>query len=197
MLVSGNTANMKRYLEKYPVFENHLGVLHTPTRGLHPFKIFSAADNDAFTGFNQKAYMNMLPKLVYLNVSWVTCPDIVGDAKETLRLYYKWQPVVSGYRLPCAFVAQDGIEDTEIPWSLLDCIFIGGTTYFKYSKVVIDLIAEAKKHKKLVHVGRVNTVERIRYFFPHKPDSFDGSGYSRYTDKIIRDLITILDLKRG
>src|SRR4051812_12865527 len=100
MLVSGNTANMKAYLDKYPIFKNHLGVLHTPTRGLIPLDVFSAADNDAFTGFNQKAYMNMLPKLVYLNVSWVTCPDVVGNAKETLRLYYKWQPIVSGYRLP-------------------------------------------------------------------------------------------------
>jgi hypothetical protein len=112
---------------------------------------------------------------------WITLPDVVASARRTLEAFHIWRyrPQVSGWNL--ALVAQDGLEDLDIPWDAITCIFIGGSTEWKMSKASADVIRCGKILEKWVHVGRVNTPDRWAYFEELGADSCDGSGISRYS----------------
>ena len=54
-------------------------------------------------------------------------------------------------------------------------MFIGGTANWKTSQEAGDLIAEAKRRNKWVHVGRVNSYSRMRAVAALGADSVDGT----------------------
>lgn len=112
---------------------------------------------------------------------FVSMPDIVGSAQRTTELFWHFHkdPDFSGWRL--AFVCQDGQENLPIPWDFIDAVFIGGSTTWKISMHVVQIIKTAKILGKHVHVGRVNTPERWSWFEKHGADSADGTGLARYT----------------
>ena len=142
-------------------------------------------DNAAYVNFCERRYLRMLDKwrdIDFIKVNWVTVPDVVGDASTTLSLFYDWQDRIPEC-LPLAFVGQDGCEDIDLPWNMIDCFFIGGTTEWKLSSSAINIATEAKKRGKLVHVGRVNSQKRLRFAWSIKADSVDGTGYSKYNRK--------------
>ena len=90
---------------------------------------------------------------------FVCLPDVVGDAARTLDLFDAFMPATE--TLPRALVIQDGIENFRIPWDDIDAVFIGGTTEFKKSIQAINVCKVAKILGKWIHVGRVNTTQRI------------------------------------
>jgi hypothetical protein len=193
LLVSGATKDVIR-LKSNP----NIGVLMTP-RGRHSARWLQstglawAADNDCFSGFKPDEWLRMLHELKGVKgCKFVTLPDVVGDARETLKRFYEWHPVAHwklGY--PVALVAQDGLENETIPWRLFEALFIGGSTEWKLGAVAASIIAEAKRREKWVHMGRVNSVSRIRYAQTAGCDSVDGSGYSIKPGKIWRHLPTL------
>ena len=157
-----------------------------------------AVDNGAFSGFNADGFRALVAR-EESNLErclFVTCPDIVGAARRTLELFaerHRWIP--AGW--PVALVAQNGIEDLEIPWSLFRCIFIGGIDPWKESKAVADLIKTAQIFGKHVHVGRVNTPKRFNYFDALGADTCDGSGVAMYDhmlEKIERSRLPVKSL---
>ena len=187
LLVSGATKTLLRYEDP-----RKLGLLVVPGAGNSPKWLLSttmcwAADNGAYNGFDAESYLSMQNRWATCprNLFW-TLPDVVGDAKQTLELWYQWWDKIL---LPNkALVAQDGIEDIEIPWDgdhKLDCLFIGGSTEFKMSLSVCDLIAEALSRNKWVHVGRVNSMQRLSHFHDMGVDSVDGSSMSMFPDTYI------------
>lgn len=136
-------------------------------------------DNDAFVGFNEDAFNRHILTMRNVPGCLFTCaPDVVGDAKETLKQFKNWELLIHYAGLPVALVAQDGLENLEIPWDYFEALFIGGSTQWKLGREVRWLIKEAKKYQKWVHMGRVNSVPRIRYAQSIGVDSVDGSGYS-------------------
>lgn len=196
LFLNGATTEVKRLLTEYPIFSHYLGILHIPRAMYFQYpQLPMAADNLAFSKFHSEYYRTMLARISYYPIEWVTAPDCVGNAAKTLDLFYTWKQVIEAYKLPVALVAQDGIENTEIPWQDFRCLFIGGTTGFKYSKSVIDVMCEAKKQGKLVHIGRVNTVERILHFAQYDPDSFDGSSYAKFPSKICSAIAALVELR--
>jgi hypothetical protein len=126
---------------------------------------------------------------------WAVCPDAVGDAAETLRLWKWYHGWLRSLRLPPAFVAQDGAEELYIPWEKLTCLFLGGSTAYKESEAARWLLMRAKQHGKLVHIGRVNSERRLRLFdhlgrdvrtgMPYAIDSLDGTQFSMFPDRYI------------
>ncbi len=143
-----------------------------------------AADNDAFTNFNQERYMDMLVAIASKprqNLLWITVPDVVGDAEKTLELYLDWAPDV---RLmgPLAFVAQDGLKPEWVPWNNMDCLFIGGTTEYKLSPEAAELARMARAKGKLVHMGRVNSIRRLLYAKYVGCHTVDGTGWGAFPD---------------
>lgn len=144
-----------------------------------------AADNDCYQGFNEPAYLRMLAHLTRARnerLLFVTAPDVVGDATATLALFAEWEPRLHALHLPVALVGQDGLTADDVPWDRLEALFIGGTTEWKMGLPAARLTHEAKARGLWVHMGRVNSVRRIRYAQAIGCDSFDGTQFSRFSD---------------
>jgi hypothetical protein len=101
-----------------------------------------------------------------------------GDGQATLELFALWHPFL--VHLPLAYVAQDDSERIGIPWDApgLRAIFVGGSTAWKLGPGAAAVIRVAKHRGLWVHVGRVNSWRRARYFASLGADSFDGTGSS-------------------
>ncbi len=135
-----------------------------------------AIDNDAFTGFDLLAFFAYLDLLTPNDKClFVACPDAVGNAPQTIQLYKRYAGDIHLRGYPVAFVAQDGMENYSLPTDY-DALFIGGSTKWKMSPFADALITQAKRAGKWVHVGRVNSNERIRHFQLVGVDSVDGTG---------------------
>lgn len=147
-----------------------------------------AADNECFVGLNEPAYRRMLDKIEGVpGCLFVTVPDVVADSENTLRLWHEWFPVLSGKGLPAAFVIQDGVRCEEVPWDDLSCVFVGGSTVFKLSSYTARIVSEAKERGKWVHMGRVNTGRRIQYANAIGCNSVDGTGWSMFKERYLRN----------
>ena len=188
LFVSGTTNSLRRQVAKTP---NMFGFLTSPAAGNKVATIVSfglpwAVDNGAFTGFDPQRFELLLVRAAYAErkPDWIVCPDKVADADETLRLFARWQYRIAQRDLNVAFVAQDGQEDLSLPpWPLWTCLFIGGSDSFKLSKASRDLAHEAKRRGKFVHMGRVNSLTRLRKAWSFECDSVDGTGMSRWGDR--------------
>lgn len=142
-----------------------------------------AADNGCYQGLDERLYRKMLSKITELpGCLFVTVPDVVGDARATLRLFGQWSEEVALTRQPLALVAQDGLRDADVPWGEIDALFVGGTTDFKVGARAADLVAAAKDRGLHVHMGRVNGRKRINYARLIGCDSVDGTGFSMFRD---------------
>lgn len=165
----------------------HLGHLLTPTNGNRVASLLStglrwAADNSCYAGLDEVAFMRMLVAIQNAPRPplWVACPDVVGDAKATLRRWAIWSGTIREYGLPVAYVLQDGQESLPLPRA--DAYFIGGTTEFKLSAVAADLAAEAKRCGAWLHMGRVNSRRRFEIAHAFACDSIDGTSASMFSE---------------
>lgn len=158
-----------------------VGQLITPLTRRADRGVQYAVDNGAFAGFKEKAFIAILKRQQKASnrCLFVAAPDVVGSAAETHTLFFQWHERLKDW--PIAFVAQDGIEDVWIPWSFISALFIGGSTDFKLGAQAEKAIIEAKRRKKWVHIGRINTAIRFDRFKALGADSCDGTGISRYS----------------
>lgn len=137
-------------------------------------------DNNGFTGdFDTRKWLSALLRY------WPhreTClgipiPDVMGNALATLRQFSQYWRVVADLGYPVAFVTQDGITPEITPWDHFETLFVGGTDEHKLGPEASIMIAEAKARGKWVHIGRVNSVSRIKQFW--MADSVDGTHLTR------------------
>jgi hypothetical protein len=171
-------------------YKRHFGLFCSPTKGYRPeqavaFGTVWAADNGCFTGYNPELILKMLIKYQGIpNCKFVVVPDLFdreqfrGDAYGTLLLFNAWIGTYKRLGYPAAFVLQNDFNHYQIPFDSIDAIFIGGDTRFKFSSEVACAVADAKRRGKWVHMGRVNSPERIIYARSIGCDSFDGTGYA-------------------
>jgi hypothetical protein len=186
ILISGGAA----LIEKFD--RNYLGGLVTPSGGTPPetytaLGVRWAMDNDCFNGFDEYAFTYKLEWVVKNKPGclWVVCPDVVCNATATLKLFYEWKDFIRDRGLKVAFVAQNGIEKMPIPWDELDCLFIGGDTTYKLGPEIRQLVQIAKSKDKWVHMGRVNSIKRVKYANSIGCDSVDGTGFSKFGNQKI------------
>jgi CBS domain-containing protein len=194
LFVSGATKTIQKYKNN-----PNLGCLLTPISGNSQASMCGlpwAADNAAFSGFDETKFIRMLEKIRGTNPKFVTAPDVVGDAKKTLELFNYWHPIIKSYNLPIALVLQNGQEHLPVPWDKLDAIFIGGDTEWKLGEHARKFIKKAKALGKWVHMGRVNTFNRLRYAQDIGCDSVDGSGFSRFPDTLIPNALKLLGVNQ-
>lgn len=142
-------------------------------------------DNGCFKEFDEEVWFRLLDRADLDRPLLVCLPDIVGNAQRTDELFRMYHSRTQ--ELPRALVVQDGIERMDIPWTEIKGVFIGGSTQFKYSQAALDVAKTAKMLKKWVHVGRINTIKRMR-FWKGIADSGDGSGMSRF-DHMLEDVL--------
>jgi hypothetical protein len=178
----------------------NLGRLVTPRHytnvaGMIAAGISWAADNDAYSGFDEVAFCRMLDALAGLpGCRFVTAPDVVAEAAATLDRFAVWAEQIRDAGLPVALAAQDGLERLPVPWDDLDALFIGGSTTWKLSAAAADLVAEARARGKWTHIGRVNSARRIEWAKAIGADSIDGTSYVRFTDTHLPSALAALAL---
>lgn len=142
-----------------------------------------AADNGGFNGVPVKEFVEMLERLRGTPCRFVTAPDVIANAGETLRLFRLWEPMIHSLGFPVAFVAQDGQTVDALPWDSCEAVFIGGSTRFKLSAEADTILAYAVARGKHRHVGRVNSWPRVQHFWG-LTDTIDGSGFSKWPKRI-------------
>ncbi len=170
---------------------SQFGILTTPkhggvVKGIKQYRHF-AVDNEAFTKeFDPDAFFPFLEMLrpYQLLCHFVSCPDVVGNARATLERYDKWAHQIRAGGWPVAFVAQDGQEDLDFP--ACDAVFIGGSTEWKMSPAADECIMRAKDLGLWVHIGRVNGQRRFWHFRMIGADSADGTMIRYERDTCIR-----------
>ena len=171
-----------------PYRTRDLGILSSPRRFYKESENIEswrwAADNDAFSKWDEDLYRTMLEGIWGLRgCLFVTAPDVVGDAERTLELFEVWYDELVAVLQPMALVAQDGLTSDMVPWQRIDCLFIGGTDEFKLGSQAAELVKEANVRGKWAHMGRVNSYERVRYARWIGCDSIDGAQFSWFRDR--------------
>ncbi|CAM5237509.1 hypothetical protein [Streptomyces griseomycini] len=114
---------------------------------------------------------------------FAVAPDIPMDAAATLEESRPWLPKIRALGYRAAFAAQDGAEDLPVPWDDLDVLFLAGSTEWKLGPGARVLALEAKRRGKRVHMGRVNSLKRLRYAHSIGCDSADGTFVAFGPDK--------------
>jgi hypothetical protein len=162
--------------------KNHWGVLMTPQHGgtwkerLELCLVF-ACDNDRFNdSYSDENFLKMLNLVEPYaeKCKWVLAPDVVGDATGTLAEFPEWYKIIAP-RYPVALAAQNGMRPGDVPWDQIAALFIGGDDRFKDGLDAATLVLEAKRRKKWVHIGRVNTRRRVLMSAKLGADSIDGT----------------------
>lgn len=140
-------------------------------------------DNDAYVGrFSLEAFTAHLERLIPFEASclFVALPDFVHDPGSTFALWTAMRPVLTlAYPMfQYAFVAQTGATPRDIPDDA-DVLFLAGEDEWRQGPAGAALIQHA--HEELgipVHVGRVNSAERLVNFARMGAQSMDGTHLS-------------------
>ena len=153
------------------------GQLLTPLTGYKKCQDSFGIDNGAFSGLDLPGFTRLLKRYYEYRADclFVAIPDKVGDHKETVKMWEEHNHLADGYKK--AFVIQDGF--TEWPENA-DAIFVGGSTEFKDSYEVEQIVKKALDNEMHVHIGRVNTFDRFYHFHRLGAHTCDGSGISMY-----------------
>lgn len=157
-----------------------LDSIETPKQGNRPVDGAAwCADNGCFgKGYpGDEAWFGWLTKNAHRakSCTFAVAPDVVGDAEATWARSKPWLHRIRKLGYPAALVAQDGMEHMDIEWETFDVLFIGGSTDWKLGPHARRITAEAKRRGKWVHMGRVNSLSRLRYAQAIGCDSADGT----------------------
>lgn len=196
MLGNHSSPPVHYWAGKYP---NKIGWLVGPS-GMTKTKVREwlpwALDNDAFSAWengdewNESLYWKFLDwaKTQKHQPMWAAVPDVVADLSGTLRNWNKFNERVAEYEWPLAFVVQDGMTPEHVP-DQAEVVFIGGTYKWKWNN--------APKFAQVfdrVHIGRVNTLQKLRRCDELGVESVDGTGWFRRPEA---EFFEIEDYLRG
>ena len=140
-----------------------------------------ALDNDAYSAFtsgqawDEARWREMLTcaRRQASKPRWAIVPDVVADASATLRNWLRYSSEVAAHGFPLAFAVQDGMEPRDVPGNAA-VVFVGGSTPWKWRMVPMWARAFPR-----VHVGRVNTLDRLWLCKDLGIESVDGTGWFR------------------
>jgi hypothetical protein len=115
---------------------------------------------------------------VGVGADWVVLPDIVGAGLRSLERSLAWLPRIEGQVL---LPVQDGMEVSDIAPHIGGRVgvFVGGSTEWKLA-TMHQWCQLANRAGATAHVGRVNTVRRIRQCSVAGAHSFDGTSCTRF-----------------
>ena len=144
-----------------------------------------ALDNGCCTGWEEQAFLKRSGRASQLEHKplWVLLPDVVADHDATMQSWQEWVEQIAEYKIPLAFACQDGATPNTVPKSA-SCLFIGGTTHWK-----LENAHRFKGVADWLHIGRVNTRQRLSWAKRIGADSVDGTGFFRGDKEQIRAMI--------
>ncbi|WP_213451208.1 hypothetical protein [Rhizomonospora bruguierae] len=157
-----------------------LGMIATPASGNRvEAGVAWIADNGAYTGRfpGVDRYLTWLTARAvhHGQCAFATAPDVLGDAAATWARSRPVLPRIRALGYPAALVAQDGLEHLSIDWNLFDGLFLGGSTAWKLGPAAAQLATHARSLGLHVHVGRVNSLRRLRHAASIGAHSADGT----------------------
>ena len=162
-----------------------VGHLYTPVRNerIRPWLPY-ALDNgryiEAVRGddFDEGRFLRCLENYAFRDhrPAWVTVPDVPFDGEATVEWYELWAERLKPYNIPLAVAVQNGMTAETVRGLSVqpDVIFVGGTYDWKWQTV-----ASWCKEFPRVHVGRVNSPDRLYQLAALGAESCDGSGWFR------------------
>lgn len=113
---------------------------------------------------------------------FVIAPDIVAGGTRSLEFSESWMPYLKNLRLTL-LALQDGMGvDTVLAFLRRHPnvgLFLGGSTEYKL-RTMFSWGAIAHAFGRYYHVGRCNTMRRIRLASEAGADSFDGTSATRF-----------------
>lgn len=175
------------------IASGRLGQMVTPNAGnrLVPGASF-AIDNGCFSdAWSADKWIATLRK--YQGVPgclFAVVPDKVCDAAETNRLWRLWAPLVKSMGYKAAYVTQNGC--TGIPVDA-DVLFTGGDDEWKLGPEAQRLVRQANMRGIPCHMGRVNSLRRIRQAAMYGYDSVDGTFLAFGPDVNLPKLLSWLE----
>jgi hypothetical protein len=168
-------------------------LLLTPTHRTPYADLSFAIDNGAWRAyqlkvpFDEAAFENLVDRLGCA-ADFVILPDIVGGGNDSLAFSVSWLPRLRNLKhllLPI----QNGMNAHDVGMVLRQAprvgLFLGGTTEYKLAQMYAwGMVAHA--WNRWFHVGRVNSIRRVRLCAEAGADSFDGSSVTIFSDKLAR-----------
>jgi hypothetical protein len=155
-------------------------------------------DNGCFSrpdAFHLKSYLGMISRVAGMTerISFATAPDVFdivagrGNWPATLAKSLPVLPLIRKAGAPAAIVLQDGATSKTVPWGEIDAVFVGASTRWKLSEACRQICLDARRRGKWVHMGRVNSLRRMRLANRFRCHSVDGT-YLRYPDSHVMDV---------
>lgn len=164
-------------------------MLVTPQDPRCPDGFRFALDNGAWSAYatgrpwDEGAFTRALDRLGP-RADWVVVPDVVADGARSLERSARWLDRCRTAADHVLVPVQDGVDPEDMLADTWDLgpnvgVFVGGSTEWK-ERTLRDwgeLAAFAGCH---LHVGRVNTLRRIRICQEAGARSFDGTSVARF-----------------
>jgi len=153
-----------------------------------------ALDNGAWTSFQRgepfdAATFKRAVARLGPDADWIVAPDIVMGGLASLRFSRQWLHRLRRRQVlrdkTFLIAVQNGMEPRHVRRLIgpRTGIFVGGDTPWKLATMA-TWARLAHAHGAICHVGRVNSVRRIRLCAAAGVDSFDGSGVSRFASAL-------------
>lgn len=157
--------------------------MHARSRGGTPKTVGPKGYDEALYIKRMEATTDRAPTCKFVNA-----PDVFGDIDATLVRSEPWLPRIRAYGYPAGLVAQDGctVATLALWWDKFDTLFLGGTDAFKTAQARA-LVGEAKRRNKWCHLGRCNSLKRLRWAEAIGCDSADGTKLAFMPDKALKD----------
>lgn len=157
------------------------------THGVDTYGFGYALDNGAWSchqqqvAFDNAAFEKMVDRFGS-NADWIAAPDIVEGGLASLEMSKDWLPRLLRVGPRILVPVQDGMHEDNVAPLLSERVgvFIGGSTAFK-EHTMIGWARLCRRAGAWCHVGRVNTIRRIRICSAAAVDSIDGTSASRYS----------------
>jgi len=107
---------------------------------------------------------------------WTIAPDVPGDWGATLSLSMRLLADIEEFLpgVPVYWALQDGVRRENVPWEVLDGVFVGGTNSWKF-KMGGRIVEWAHDRGLPCHIGRVGTIAKVGWARRIGADSIDSS----------------------
>lgn len=151
-----------------------------------------ALDNGCFTGFDEVLWRRALKNRAgNRDCLFAVVPDRVGDATTTDAWWPHYAPIVKQHGLPAAYAVQN--DCTSVPDDA-DAVFIGGDDTWKLSEEAQEIARSARRRGLWTHMGRVNSLQRLRFAHALGYDSVDGTHVSYEPDEGMARLLKFMQM---
>jgi hypothetical protein len=152
-----------------------VGVMNTPKTAYALNGWPWAADNGCFSAaWKADEWLTWLRRQ-RRDALFAVVPDVVGDHHSTRQRWDEWGAIVDNLGFRPLYVLQDGQPIDDVPWDECGGVFVGGSTDYKLSYEARRIVERANDSGLYTHMGRVNSLKRLRIARDWGCDSVDGT----------------------